>query len=99
MPDERPIKIGADQSNLLHHGVTLPGASGLRQSGNASGCLDEIRIRDRGWRPARGHRAPTVKKLTEAQKAELAEIDNLYESRIAERRVFLEGEIPKAERG
>jgi len=40
-------------------------------------------------------KSPTIK-LTAAQKAELAEIDNLYESRIAERRVFLEGEILKA---
>lgn len=39
--------------------------------------------------------APSAK-LTEAQKAELAEIDNLYTSRVAERRVFLEGEIRKA---
>lgn len=40
--------------------------------------------------------APTAK-LSDAQKSELAEIDNLYESRIAERRVFLEGEIRKAQ--
>ena len=40
-------------------------------------------------------KSPTVK-LNEVQKAELAEIDSLYESRIAERRVFLEGEIRKA---
>ena len=39
--------------------------------------------------------APTPK-LTAAKKAELAEIDNLFASRIAERRVFLEGEIRKA---
>ncbi len=39
--------------------------------------------------------APTIK-LSAAAKAELAEIENLYESRIAERRVFLEGEIRKA---
>lgn len=39
--------------------------------------------------------APTVK-LSDAQKAELAEIDSLYQARIAERRVFLEGEIRKA---
>jgi hypothetical protein len=39
--------------------------------------------------------APTVK-LSDSQKAELAEIDSLYESRVAERRVFLEGEIRKA---
>ncbi|MGH8047304.1 MAG: hypothetical protein ACREKL_08655 [Chthoniobacterales bacterium] len=39
---------------------------------------------------------PTVK-LTAAQRAELAELDSLYESRIAERRVFLEGEIRKAD--
>ncbi len=35
---------------------------------------------------------PTVK-LTARQKAELAEIDNLFTARVAERRVFLEGEI------
>lgn len=40
--------------------------------------------------------APSVK-LSDAQKSELAEIDNLYESRIAERRVFLESEIRKAQ--
>ncbi len=39
--------------------------------------------------------APPVK-LTAAQKAELAEIDNLYTARIAERRVFLEGQIREA---
>lgn len=41
--------------------------------------------------------APTAK-LTDAQKAELAEIDSLYASKVAERRVFLEGEIAKAAR-
>lgn len=41
-------------------------------------------------------KAPTVT-LSSAQKAEIAEIDNLYASRIAERRVFLEGEIRKAD--
>ena len=40
-------------------------------------------------------KAPMAK-LTAAQKSELAEIDNLYESRIAERRVFLEGEMRTA---
>jgi hypothetical protein len=39
--------------------------------------------------------APTVK-LNDAQKAELAEIDNIYQAKIAERRVFLEGEMRKA---
>jgi hypothetical protein len=37
-----------------------------------------------------------VAKLTEAQRTEIAEIDNLYRSKIAERRVFLEGELAKA---
>lgn len=41
-------------------------------------------------------KSPTVK-INEAQKTELAEIDNLYQSRIAERRIFLEGEIRKAD--
>ena len=39
--------------------------------------------------------APTTK-LTDAQRAEIAEIDNLYRSKVAERRVFLEGEIAKS---
>lgn len=39
--------------------------------------------------------SPSVK-LTDAQRAELAELDNLYTARIAERRVFLEGQIRAA---
>jgi len=38
---------------------------------------------------------PAVK-LTDAKKAELAEIDNLYTAKVAERRVFIEGEIRNA---
>ena len=38
--------------------------------------------------------APTVK-LTEQQKTEVAEIDSLAKSKIAEREVFLRGEIAK----
>jgi len=34
--------------------------------------------------------------LTEARRAEIAEIDSKYRARIAERRVFLDGEIAKA---
>jgi hypothetical protein len=40
-------------------------------------------------------KSPSVK-VTAAQKAELAEIDNLFTARVAERKVFLEGEIKKA---
>jgi nitroimidazol reductase NimA-like FMN-containing flavoprotein (pyridoxamine 5'-phosphate oxidase superfamily) len=39
--------------------------------------------------------APT-KSLSAEQKQELAELDRRYEAKIAERRVFLEGEIRKA---
>ena len=39
--------------------------------------------------------SPT-QKLTEAQKAQLAEIDSEITAKIAERKVFLEGEIVKA---
>ncbi len=35
-------------------------------------------------------------KLSDAQRAEIAEIDNLYQSKIAERRVFLNGEIARS---
>lgn len=35
-------------------------------------------------------------KLSDTQRAEIAEIDNLYQSKIAERRVFLEGEIARS---
>lgn len=37
-----------------------------------------------------------VKPLTEAQKAAIAEVDNLYQSKIAEKEVFLGGLIAKA---
>ena len=40
-------------------------------------------------------KAPT-KKLTEAQKARIAEINSLYGSKIAEKETFLQGEIAKA---
>jgi hypothetical protein len=40
-------------------------------------------------------KSPAVK-VSAAQKAELAEIDNLFTARIAERKVFLEGEIRNA---
>lgn len=39
--------------------------------------------------------APTAK-LTDAQKRELAEIDSLYKSRIAEREVFLRSQMDAA---
>jgi hypothetical protein len=39
-------------------------------------------------------KAPT-KKLTEAQKAQIAEINSLYGSKIAEKETFLQGEIVK----
>ena len=39
---------------------------------------------------------PKETPLTPAQKARLAEIDNLYKSRWAEREVFLKGQLEKA---
>jgi len=39
--------------------------------------------------------APTVQ-LTDAQKAELAEIDSTYKARIAEKELFLQGQIRDA---
>ncbi|MEO8206677.1 MAG: hypothetical protein ABI615_10890 [Chthoniobacterales bacterium] len=40
--------------------------------------------------------APTMK-LNEKQKQDMAEIDSQYTAKIAERKVFLEGEIRKAQ--
>ncbi len=40
--------------------------------------------------------APTVK-LTNDQKKDLAELDSVYASKIAQREIFLKGEIAKAE--
>lgn len=40
--------------------------------------------------------APTIA-LTEEQKAEIAEIDSIARAKLAEREVFLQGEIAKAE--
>ena len=39
--------------------------------------------------------APAVK-LSAAQKAELAELDSLYAAKIAEREIFVKGELAKA---
>lgn len=39
--------------------------------------------------------SPAVK-LNEAQKAELAELDSVYAAKIAEREIFLKGELSKA---
>ena len=40
--------------------------------------------------------APTVK-LSEGQKKEIAELDSVYASKIAQREIFLKGELAKAE--
>jgi hypothetical protein len=40
--------------------------------------------------------APTVK-LTDKQKKEIGKLDSLYASKIAQREIFLKGEIAKAE--
>jgi len=40
--------------------------------------------------------APTVK-LTEKQKKEIGKLDSLYASKIAQREIFLKGEMAKAE--
>lgn len=40
--------------------------------------------------------APTAK-LTAEQKKEIAELDSLYASKVAQREIFLKGEIAKAE--
>jgi hypothetical protein len=45
-----------------------------------------------------GKNAPTVK-LNDEQKKELAELDSLYASKIAQREIFLKGELAKAEGG
>jgi hypothetical protein len=42
--------------------------------------------------------APAAK-LTGAQKKELAELDSVYASKIAQREIFLKGELGKAEAG
>lgn len=39
--------------------------------------------------------SPTVK-LTDDQKSQIAELDSMYRARIAEREIFLQGEIAKA---
>ncbi len=39
--------------------------------------------------------APSVK-LSDAQRAEIAELDSMYKSKIAEKEVFLGGELDKA---
>lgn len=40
-------------------------------------------------------KSPSVK-LTDAQKKELAELDSVYSAKIAEREIFIKGELEKA---
>lgn len=40
--------------------------------------------------------SPSIQKLSDEQKRELAEIDSEFAAKIAERRIFLEGEIASA---
>lgn len=45
---------------------------------------------------SRLEKSAPVRQLSDAQKQALAEIDSAYGARIAERKIFLEGEIAKA---
>lgn len=42
------------------------------------------------------NKSAPIHKLTDAQKKELAELDSTYAAKIAEREIFLKGEIEKA---
>jgi hypothetical protein len=42
------------------------------------------------------NKSAPISKLTDAQKKELAELDSTYAAKIAEREIFLKGEIEKA---
>ena len=42
------------------------------------------------------NKTSSVQKLTDAQKKQLAEIDSQYAAKIAEREIFLQGELTKA---
>lgn len=43
-------------------------------------------------------KSPSVK-LTDAQKKDLAELDSVYAAKIAEREIFIKGELEKAREG
>lgn len=98
MADERSVEIRADKPKG-HHSSLLRGPLAARSK--QAFILRPIRGMFSAMKSAYEiamsrleAQSPTAK-LTDAQKAELAEIDSVYAARIAERRVFLEGEIRK----
>jgi hypothetical protein len=99
MPDKCPVEIGADQSESSHSAGNSPRPIKIDKSFTIPALSRSISGMKSAYEIAMSRleaAAPSVK-LSDAQKSELAEIDNLYESRIAERRVFLESEIRKAQ--
>jgi hypothetical protein len=99
MTDERSVEIRADKPNG-HRSSLLRRLRAARSKqafilpanrGKLSGMKSAYEIAMSRLEA----QSPTTK-LTDAQKAELAEIDSIYAARIAERRVFLEGEIRNA---
>ncbi|MBM3879559.1 MAG: hypothetical protein FJ387_07530 [Verrucomicrobia bacterium] len=44
-------------------------------------------------------KAEPVKKLTDEQKRQLAELDSVYGAKIAEREIFVKGQLARAEAG
>ncbi len=45
------------------------------------------------------NKSAPVKKVSAAQKAQLAELDSVYAAKIAEREIFLQAELAKAQAG
>lgn len=99
MPDERSVEIRADKPN--GHCPSLlrrPLAARSKRAFILHAIRGKLLPMKSAYEIAMSRleaQSPTAK-LTDAQKAELAEIDSIYAARIAERRVFLEGEIQKA---
>ncbi|MGI8431979.1 MAG: hypothetical protein ACR2MW_06800, partial [Chthoniobacterales bacterium] len=89
--DERAVEIGADELNFAgHREGQLASPDAQVQTEVAMKSAYELAME------RLEKSAPTVA-LTNAQKAEIAEIDSSYKARIAEKELFLKGQIRDAQ--
>jgi hypothetical protein len=103
--DERAIEVGAEKANVGGHRAANLGfdrVTAIYDGSETDHEYDHDQEQEREMKSAYElamerleKKAPTVA-LTDDQKQQIAEIDSTFKARIAERELFLKGEIAKA---